>query len=225
MKILIVSILAILFVIAPNKAEATIPGYTVIAKSDKDNITIYAKKMDGLFYDFKIDFKGNVFSRPFWMNATNPTYAPQIYYEDINNDEKKELVIVLTKGYGTGALDQEVNVFHIDNKRFGEVLVDHPMAIVNKNIKASLTPSKAEITIGKKQYLINVKELKLLPEALFDEINFGSIIKYEVKNNKLTAILHPQFSPGAFIGSILITYENRDNMYQAKSIEFQLKDF
>ncbi len=91
-------------------------------------------------------------------------YAPQIYYEDINNDEKKELVIVLTKGYGTGALDQEVNVFHIDNKPFGEVLVDHPMVIVNKNIKASLTPSKAEITIGTTQYLINVKELKLLPE-------------------------------------------------------------
>ncbi len=76
MKILIVSILTILFVIAPNKAEAAIPGYTVIAKSDKDNITIYAKKMDGLYYDFKIDFKGKVFSRPFWMNATNPTLCP-----------------------------------------------------------------------------------------------------------------------------------------------------
>ncbi|MDZ5472397.1 hypothetical protein SM124_11625 [Bacillus sp. 31A1R] len=225
MKILIVSILAILFVVAPNKAEATIPGYTVIAKSDKDNITIYAKKMDGLYYDFKIDFKGKVFSRPFWMNATNPTYAPEIYYEDINNDEKKELIIILTKDYGTGVLDQEVSVFHINHKRFGEVLVDHPMAIVNKNIKASLTPSKAEITIGKKQYLINVKELKLLPETVFDEINFESIIKYEVKNNKLTATLHPQFSPGAFVGSILITYEYRDKMYQAKSIEFQLKDF
>jgi hypothetical protein len=83
----------------------------------------------------------------------------------------------------------------------------------------------AEITIGKKQYLINVKELQFLPETLFDEINFGSIIKYEVKNNKLSATLHPQFSPGAFVGNILITYKYRDNKYQAKSIEIQLKDF
>lgn len=224
MKRFIISIIAILFVIAPVTAGATIPGYTVIANSDKDNITIYAKKMDGLYYAFKIDFKGRVFSRPYWMNATNPSYAPKIYYEDINTDEKKELIIILTKGYGTGALDQEVNVFHIENNRFGEVLVDHPMGIVNKNIKASLTPIKAEITIGKKHYVINVKGLKLLPEILFDEINFGSIIKYEVKNNKLIAILHPQFSPGAFVGSIIITYEYRDKMYQAKSIEFQLED-
>jgi hypothetical protein len=69
-----------------------------------------------------------------------PTYDPQIYYDDINKDEKKELIIILTKGYGTGALEQEVNVFHIDTNRFGEVLVDHPMAIVNKNIKTTLTP-------------------------------------------------------------------------------------
>ncbi|OLS33445.1 hypothetical protein [Bacillus sp. MRMR6] len=223
MKRFIISIIAILFVIAPHKVGATIPGYTVIAKSDQDHITIYAKEMDGLYYDFKIDFKGSVFSRPYWMNATNPTYAPQIYYEDITEDEKKELIIILTKGYGTGALDQEVNVFHIDTNRFGEVLVDHPMRIVNQNIKSRLNPSKAEITIGKKRYVINVKELNLLPGTLFDEINFGSIIKYEVKNNKLFAILHPQFSPGAFVGSIIITYEYRDKMYQAKSIEFQLE--
>jgi hypothetical protein len=213
-----------LLVIAPNNAGATIPEYIVATKSDKDNITIYAKKMEGLYYDFKIDFNGRIFTRPFWMNVTNPTYSPQIYYEDINKDERKELIIILTKGYGTGVLDQEVNVFHIDNNQFGEVLVDHPIAIVNKNIKASLDPNKAELTIGREHYVINVKELKLPPETLFNEINFGSIIKYQVKNNKLIAILHPQFAPGAFVGSIIITYEYRDKMYQAKSIAFQIED-
>lgn len=183
MKRYIIFIIALLLVIAFNKAGATVPEHIVVAKFDKDNITIYAKKMDGLYQDFKIDFKGEVYSRPFWMNVTNPTYAPQVYYEDINKDEKKELIIILTKGYGTGLLDQEVNVFHIDNNQFGEVLVDNPMAIVNKNIKASLTPSKAEINIGKKHYVINVKELKLLPETIINEISFAGIIKYEVKNH------------------------------------------
>jgi hypothetical protein len=224
MKGYIILIMAFLLVIAPNKTGATIPEYNIAAKSEKDNITIYAKKMEGSYYDFKIDFKGRIFTRPFWMNVTNPTFAPQIYYENINKDERKELIIILTKGYGTGVLDQEVNVFHIDANQFDEVLVDQPMAIVNKNIKSSLNPNKAELTIGKKHYVINVKELKLPPETLFNEINFGSIIKYQVKNNKLIATLHPQFAPGAFVGSIIITYEYRDKMYQAKSITFQLED-
>ena len=69
------------------------------------------------------------------MNVTNPSYAPQIFYENINNDEKKELIIILTKGYGTGVLDQEVKVFHEDNHRFSEELVYKPMDIVSKNIQ------------------------------------------------------------------------------------------
>lgn len=209
------------FFIKPYKIDTAGNGYELVAKLNNENITLYAKEKGGFYQEFKIDFKGTVYSKPFWINVTNPTYAPQLYYEDINNDEKKELVIILTKGYGTGVLEQEVNVFHIDYNRFGEVLVDNPMAIVNKNIKSSLSQSKAEITIGKKYYIINVKKLGLTPETIFDEINLSSIVKYEVINNQLIATLYPQFSPGVFVGSIIITYDFVDKMYQAKSIEFQ----
>jgi hypothetical protein len=91
------------------------------------------------------------------MNATNPTYAPQIYYEDINKDEKKELIIILTKGYGTGVLDQEVNVFHIEYNPFGEVLVDNPLAVVLKNAKTRLTPTEAKISIEDKHYVVDIR--------------------------------------------------------------------
>ncbi|WP_253724439.1 hypothetical protein [Sporosarcina sp. HYO08] len=177
MKKYVIFIITSFLVIALIKAKATIPEHIVVATADKDHITIYAKKTDSHYQDFKIDLNGRVYSRPYWMNVTNRAYAPQVYYEDINKDERKELIIILTKGYGTGVLDQEVHVFHIDHNRFEEVLVDQPMAIVNKNIKSSLTRSKAKIIIGKKNYVINVKELKLLPETIFNEIYFGSIIK------------------------------------------------
>jgi hypothetical protein len=221
MRKFIVLSLIVVFFIGPYNTDAAGNGYEVVAKLNNGDITLYAKKKVEFYQDFKIDFKGTLYSRPFWINVSNPTYAPQVYYEDINNDEKKELVIILTKGYGTGVLEQEVNVFNVDNNRFVEVLVDNPMAIVNRNIRSSLSQSKAELTIGKKHYVINVKKLELIPETIFDEMNFGSIIKYEVKSNKLVAILHPQIAPGVFVGSIIITYDYFDKMYQAKSIEFQ----
>jgi hypothetical protein len=221
MKRFIISIIAILFVIAPNKVGAIVPEYTVIAKSDKDNITIYAKKMDDLYYDFKIDFKGRVFSRPFWMNATNPTYAPQIYYEDIDKDEKKELIIILTKGYGTGVLDQEVNVFNIAYNRFSEVLVDNPLAVVLKKAKTRLTPTEAKISIGDKHYVVDISPVGIKPENVFKDIFFGGITKYDVENNHLVARLDARVSPTHSIGEVIITYEYRDEMYQSKSVDFQ----
>ncbi|WP_240190029.1 hypothetical protein [Bacillus sp. P14.5] len=220
----IIPLMTILFLVPPIMAGAAMPGYSVVAQSEEDDITLYGKEMNGLYFDFKVDFKGDVFSRPFWINVTNPAYPPQLYYQDIIKDKRNELIIILTRGYGTGVLDQEVYVFHPGNKRFKEVLVDSPLAIVNKNIRTSLTPSKAEISIGNKHFSFNVKELKLLPETLFEEISLGSIINYEVKDDKLTATLHPQLSPGAFVGNIIITYEFQDNMYQAEKIEFKLEN-
>ncbi|ALC85590.1 hypothetical protein AM499_06955 [Bacillus sp. FJAT-22090] len=90
MKRYITFIMAFLLVIIHNNARAENEGYDIVAKSNKENITLYAKKMNDLYYDFKLDFKGEVYSRPFWINvANNITYAPQIFYEDIKTFRSK----------------------------------------------------------------------------------------------------------------------------------------
>ncbi|USK30828.1 hypothetical protein LIT32_12310 [Bacillus sp. CMF21] len=220
----IIIITAIFLILTPIKSEAAIEGYQIVAKSGKEKITLYAKKMDGLYHYFKIDFKGKVYSRPFWLNVTNPTYAPQIYYEDINKDEKKELIIILTKGYGTGALKEEVYVYRYTNGLI-DVLVENPIAIIYKNVKTKLTNEKAEVKVADKVYAVDITPLEIKPENLFDDIGFGSIIKYEVSDNQLIAKIPGQISPAGYIGEIVIVYEYRDKMYQAKSIEFQPGEF
>ncbi|MGE6488608.1 hypothetical protein [Paenisporosarcina sp. NPDC076898] len=205
------------------REKVSFQGYEIVAKSTEENITLYAKKMEGLdsqYRDFKIDFKGETYSRPFWMNVTNPTYAPKIFYEDINKDQKKELIIILTLGYGTGALLQEVYVYGYTNG-LANVLVDDPMAIIYKNVKTKLSTEEAELRVGDKEYKVDITPLDVQPENLFEDIGFGSIIKYEVKDQQLTATIPAQISPAGFIGQLVIVYEDRDKMYQAKSIEFQ----
>ncbi|MEH7451209.1 hypothetical protein [Gottfriedia acidiceleris] len=97
MKKYLILLLIFLFLV-PKNIEAENEGYVVVSKLDKENITLYAKKIGDMYRDFKIDFKGETYFRPFWLNVTNPTYSPKIFYEDINKDEKKELIITLTKG-------------------------------------------------------------------------------------------------------------------------------
>ncbi|MEO2078189.1 MAG: hypothetical protein ABGX20_22905 [Bacillus sp. (in: firmicutes)] len=207
----------ILFVV-PKIVSATNEGYEVVSKLTKEDIVLYAKEVNGLYRDFKINFKGEVYSRPFGLSvANNPTYAPQIYYEDINEDGKKELIITLTKGYGSGALDEDVYVYRNTNGLI-DVLVDHPLAIINKNVKTKLTTEKAEIILGDKLSIVDTKSIE--PSHLFEDIAFGSIIDYEVINKTLMVRVSGQITPAMFVGDIIITYEYRDKMYQAKAIEF-----
>ncbi|MFJ7733140.1 hypothetical protein ACIQXF_14725 [Lysinibacillus sp. NPDC097231] len=227
-KILILMIAISLFAVLP-KAIATTNDYDEIAKSDKVGVTLYAKKLNGLYTDFKIDYQGSILSKPYWINTTNPTWSPEIIYEDISQDGKKVLVIILTKGIGTGVLEREVHVFQTQQRKSNktqslvpvEVPVDEPLAILLKNVKTELTPNKASVSIGDKKYIIDVKPLGIQPGDLFDEIYFGNLINFEIKDNQLIAKLGGQISlAGGYIGDIQITYKFKDKMYQVKSIEF-----
>lgn len=229
MKKVIILIIAISLLAVLSKAIATTNDYDEIAKSDKVGVTIYAKKMNGLYTDFKIDFQGSLFSKPYWINTTSPTWSPEIIYEDISQDGKKELVIILTKGTGTGVLEREVHVFQMQQRKSEktqsvmpvEVPVDDPIAILLKNVKTEITPNKAIVSIGDKKYTIDIKPLGIQPEHLFDDIYFGNLINFEIKNNQLIAKLGGQISPvGGYVGDIQITYIFKDKIYQAKSIEF-----
>ncbi len=51
-----------------------------------------------------------------WMNVTNPTYYPIVHIADIDDDDKNEVIIILTNGYGTGTNEQEIHVLNKEEK-------------------------------------------------------------------------------------------------------------
>lgn len=205
MKTYVILVSVFFLFVVPKSVNATNERYEEVSKLTKEDIVLYAKEVNGLYRDFKIDFKGEVYSRPFWLSiANNPNYAPQTYYEDINEDGKKELIITLTKGYGSGALDEGVYVYRYTNGLI-DVLVDNPLAIINKNVKTKLTTEKAEIILGDKVSIVDIKSIE--PSHLFEDIGFGSIIDSEVINKNLMVIVSGQITPAMFVGDIIITYE------------------
>jgi hypothetical protein len=118
---------------------------------------------------------------------------------------------------------EDVHVFHTIDNGLSEVIVDNPLAIINKSVKTKLLNQEAEIQIEKRKYKVDLLPFGVNPENLFEDISFGSIIDYEVMNHNLMVKVTGQISPAMFIGDIIITYEYLDKMYQLKSIEF-IKD-
>ncbi|MEK3992716.1 MULTISPECIES: hypothetical protein [Robertmurraya] len=78
----------------------------------------------------------------------------------------------------------------------------------------------SKISIGDKQYVVDLSPVGIKLENVFKDIYFGGIIKYEVENKHLIARLTAQVSPAYSIGEVIITFEYRDKMYQAKSVDF-----
>ncbi|HWO74981.1 MAG TPA: hypothetical protein VNM69_03565 [Bacillus sp. (in: firmicutes)] len=88
----------------------------------------------------------------------------------VNRDNKKELIIILNKGYGTSVLE-EVYVYRYTNGLI-EALVDNPLGIINKNVKTKLSTEKAEVRVGDKVYTVDITPLEIQPTNLFEDIAF-----------------------------------------------------
>ncbi|MDQ0878866.1 hypothetical protein QFZ77_007525 [Paenibacillus sp. V4I3] len=221
--VMLISVVSVAFAITPisNKAESK---QHAVATLPEAKATLYATEREGYYEKFILQINGTNRSFPDWKNVDNPTYAPRLFFNDINHDGKKELVIVLTKDYGTGVLDTEVHVFQSTltntDEVYEEVLVDNPISILLKNVKTRLTAREAEIIIGDKKTLEHIEKFKISPENLFLDVAFGNIVKFSVIDNQLMVSIPGQISPGSFIGAIVITYEYKDKMYQAKKVEY-----
>ena len=56
--VILVLVLVFIFFVVPKSLSATNKGYEVVTKLPKEDIVLYAKKMnDGSYRDFKLDFK------------------------------------------------------------------------------------------------------------------------------------------------------------------------
>lgn len=219
------AIFTLIILLVPMGTKAS-TAEKVVGNLPEAELTLYATEKEGDLTNFKLTVKGETYFFPRWLNSPNITYYPKLYYSDINNDGRKEIVIVLTTDTGTGVIIQEPHVFQVDNNGdLLEKLVDNPMAIINKNVKTKLSKSEAIVSIGKEKTKINVKEFNIVPSHIFENVAIGSALRFEVTDNKLVAKVGLTIAPtGGSIGEIQITYIYKDNMYQAKQINFIPRD-
>lgn len=179
----------------------------------------YVDEEDGLYKGFILEIKDK--KRLFnWENVTDPSWKPELLLTDLNYDGKKEVVVIFTVRYETGALKQDVHV--VDTYYFKEIKVDRPLDIIQQHVSTNIS------NIGEAK-LINIKidgqtySLKLnktYTDSWFHNVEFGSIINFEVVNNELKAYVPEQVSSSRFAGIIAIEYGLKEDELKMKEIGF-----
>ncbi|WP_248734171.1 hypothetical protein [Neobacillus rhizosphaerae] len=192
------------------------PQSEVVATLKKAKATLYATKREGNLEKLRLEIDGKIRWFPDWKNSDFPSFGPRLFFDDLNQDGKEELVILLTTGHGTGIMITEAHVLQKTKTNIGEIyeekLIDNPVAIINKNVKTKkISNDQVEITIGKKK--INDTFYEYLKHETID---------FSVYKNELVVYMSGQLSPSTE-GGILITYQFKDNMYQSKKIEYLKK--
>lgn len=149
-------------------------------------VALFAKKNKelGMYQNFILKIKNTKYPLQNWMNVLNPTYAPKLILSDINQDKKDELIIVLTKAYGTELYISEAHVFEqINTSIWKEREVENPIQYIKQ--KQHMKPNET----------------------------IGSQIYFKVNRNKLQVNIPIQTSLNQFTKEFEITYKYKNEKY------------
>lgn len=167
-----------------------------------------------------------------WENLSlpSPVAFPQLYYTDLNNDNKKELVVILAKNTGTGVSVKEIHVLDLEN--FNEYKIEDPVDVITDNIEISIiTTKKVEIKIDDNVAVIDINnvpfnQLGYYPDTI-SEIYYKDYIKYELINEGdiLKAIVGAEAAHMKYVGNFDIYYSFKNGEFKANKIVFSSPAF
>jgi hypothetical protein len=193
-----------------------------------ENIFLIADKADGMATkNFTVQVGGGVdsvggeliYNFPNWYNSK---FAPKLFYEDINSDGLKDIIVALISGAGSGVSTKEIHVLnqvHDPYRRYKEVPVESINDAVKRFVKMEQNSNEITLQIGKKKYLVDY--LKFGYYTPVDTPGVGSIEDYKPENGVLYGYTTVFVSiPEASIGSLKVKYHWDGKMYKAESVTF-----
>lgn len=148
---------------------------------------------------------------------------PQVYYMDLTGDGKKEAVVIINTGRGTGLTIDEVHV--LNSEDLSEINVQPFEEIISNHFESHITKKGEDLDIqvvvqGTEQHL-NVVAQDLHVEQ--EHLNFGGVVYYKLDNQKLTVVLGASVGVSPqYVGDVYITYQfdENKNEFMAHQMKF-----
>lgn len=191
----------------------------MIAESDDKSVHITGTETnEGIFDHLMIETSAFKRSMPGY-NVTNPNYAPEIILADLNGDGTKEIVVILTTGYGTGVYRSDVVVY---NSEGNIIPVEDANAAFSKQFGGSFSAQGLDVNVQGQRYHVPYTSLLSDRDHLNERPQIGSFMQYAVDNGSLTATAAVQISPAEFVGDLTMTYRFTNGTLQAGKASFEL---
>lgn len=231
MKNFFICLLLMILVCQTGKAYAIQRVVTSHIISDLwyENIFLIADKVDSMATkNFTVQVGGGedsvgaelLYNFPNWYNSK---FAPKLFYEDINGDALKDVIVSLISGAGSGVSTKEIHVLNQvrdPNTRYEEVPVESINDAVKRLVKMERKGDEITILIGKKKYVVDY--LKFGYQYSNEPPAVGSIEDYKPENGVLFGYTTVFVTiPEAGIGNLKVEYGWDGKMYKAESVTFE----
>lgn len=201
--------------------SATTVSELLLTENKNDQVAIYGRAQGDVFSSLtvQIDQAAQTYS---WSNVSNLSFYPVIYRGSLGAEGEDLIVIVLTKGTGTGVHESEVHVLRPD---FTEIPVIDPREFVLKEVQLELHREQ-----GLRHYTLKVNEREYSYDIddrdssdWFEQPSVQNIIRYDVQDQGLVAELPIQIAIGQYLGNAIVEYRLVNGELRPSTMELSVE--
>lgn len=185
-------------------------------------ISLYAsEEKNGVYHNITIDKgQGEQAQHYDWETVSNPGYEPMIHEQDLNGDGQAEMIVITTKGYGTGVYISEAHV--IEPKDQTEITVEDALAYTKAHVSFSVVHQSGTSSIRATVTDQPAVELSLKATDKNELPQFGNIIDYRLdEDHTLTAEVAAQLADGEAVGTAILHYQWDAGAMKVSQITFE----
>jgi hypothetical protein len=182
--------------------QPELPGYQLIISNPAKGVFVYGKKLDSQPYFEQVLIKTKTAEKLFNWKAS--TKNPRLMFANITGSGVEYEVIIFVTGYGTGLLDSEIHV--LDSTLTKEIPVEKPEVAAQRLIKSRIEGQEIVFSAGGKEYRVSPRVGSGGISQEYRNLQYGSVVNYNVANNKIYATVSVQTNPSYFLGEFTLVY-------------------
>lgn len=201
--------------------ELKMPAEMLVAKDEKEGVFIYATPFskDDLFRNVRVKIGKEVVEPQDWQISMREERRPELQVMDLNDDGKKEVVIILTLGTGTWVVQKEAHILQevetANGLAFEEMDIDNPVHTIQRDFRFKATEKKIEVEGRGHTWKAN----NLCGKTNFKHrFPLHQSVNWKVEGNNLNAHVGLTLTDNCVPGEFILKYKQRGEMYIAEQI-------
>lgn len=201
-----------------------VPAVPLTAAENNSKVKLYAALKNGDTYEgfiLEVEGRKHTFS---WKAPRDLSHPPELYYADIDKDGKREAVVILTLGTGTGIVAQEIHA--VKPEQWKEIAVPEAYEAAEALVSSSISTAKEDmlVTIQLKGASPSTVTLRLPGRAeeveLGTQAGIGAVTYYRVEDDKLIAETSVSIGFAEGIGRLKLVYKPAGEGMGPESVTF-----
>lgn len=210
-----------------NRDKTPIKADDVSVAPENNNVRVYPMSVEGSGYIYNglvVEVNGKKREFSDWR-AEGGAYKPEVHELDLNEDGKKEIVVLYSEGHGTGIYLGQAHI--LDPISLEVMKMQSLDDIVKDHVESNVTVNSDHIEIGVTVNGVPAETTRVEKAAgdgvYHDKLQFGRVTYYSVEDGKLVVSTSGAYGEGLYAGDLTFVYADQNGEWQARELKYSME--